>query len=249
MIHTYDVSPMGDSCALLRLGEGINENTHRLVMEAVRQIEAEPFAGFVECVPAFASVAVHYQPVAVWSSRTREETASSSVFEIVHGRLTRLLDGLLEDAARSSQVSSRTVTIPVCYGDQYGPDLEQVAEYCGLSSQQVIDLHSGGLYLVYMIGFAPGFPYLGGMPQQIAVPRRKTPRTIIPAGSVGIAGGQTGIYPSATPGGWQLIGRTNKKLFRPEADSPSLLQAGDRVRFLPITADEFESWSNEEELT
>lgn len=242
MSMPYDVSPMGDSCVLLRLGEGINEETHRLVIETVRRIESQRFAGYVECVPAFAAIAIHYQPVIVWRSRTAEERAYSSIYEVVRGRLAKLLEGLDAKAAPASDSISRTVTIPVCYGGSYGPDLEQVADHCGLSPEQVVQLHSEGCYLVYMIGFAPGFPYLGGMPQRIAAPRRMTPRTVIPAGSVGIAGGQTGVYPLATPGGWQLIGRTPAKLFRPEADIPSLLQAGDRVRFLPITADEFENW-------
>ncbi|RIX60500.1 5-oxoprolinase subunit PxpB [Paenibacillus nanensis] len=249
MNKTYDVSPMGDSCILFRLGEGIDECTHRLVMAAVGRIEADRFAGYVECVPAFASVAVYYEPAAVWRSRTPEEFACRSVYEIVLGRLTKLLDGLLQDAERFSDSPGRIVTIPVCYGGSFGPDLEHVANHCGLSPQQIIDLHSGGLYLVHMIGFAPGFPYLGGMPRQLAVPRRETPRAVIPAGSVGIAGAQTGVYPLATPGGWQLIGRTPVELFRPDADMPSLLQAGDRVRFQPITADEFDNWKAGEEGT
>lgn len=246
MSMPYDVSPLGDSCVLLRIGDGINEDTHRLVIEAVRRIESKRFAGYVECVPAFASVAIHYRPVIVWRSRTEEERTCSSIYEVVRGQLAILLEGLDAKAAPALDSNCGTVTIPVCYGGTYGPDLEQVADHCGLSPEQVIQLHSEGRYLVYMIGFAPGFPYLGGMSQQIAAPRRKTPRTVIPAGSVGIAGGQTGVYPLATPGGWQLIGRTPVKLFRPEADKPSLLQAGDHVRFLPITVDEFENWRDTE---
>ena len=130
----------------------------------------------------------------------------------------------------------------MCYGGEYGPDLEEVARHNGLSVDEVIALHSGGEYLVYMIGFAPGFPYLGGMSERIAMPRRSSPRAQIPVGSVGIAGMQTGVYPIETPGGWQLIGRTPLALFRPEENPPSLLQAGNKVRFRPISADEFAAW-------
>ena len=134
----------------------------------------------------------------------------------------------------------RTVEIPVCYGGDYGPDLEFVAQHNSLTEEKVVAIHSAADYLVYMIGFAPGFPYLGGMSEQIAAPRRESPRLQIPAGSVGIAGAQTGVYPIETPGGWQLIGRTPLELFRPTEDPPTRLRAGDIVRFRPITSEEFD---------
>jgi inhibitor of KinA len=127
----------------------------------------------------------------------------------------------------------------VCYGGELGPDLEFVAEHNKLSAEEVIGIHSASVYLVYMIGFAPGFPYIGGMSGKIAAPRRSSPRLKIPAGSVGIAGSQTGIYPIETPGGWQLIGQTPLKLFQPESKSPSLLKAGDVIQFKPISYNQF----------
>lgn len=130
--------------------------------------------------------------------------------------------------------------IPVCYGGELGPDLPEVAAAHGLSEEEVVEIHASADYLVYMLGFAPGFAYLGGLPKRIATPRRRTPRLSIPAGTVGIAGDQTGVYPIATPGGWQLIGRTPDPLFLPDAMPPALLRAGDIVRFRPISRAEFD---------
>ena len=134
--------------------------------------------------------------------------------------------------------AGRLVEIPTLYGGEYGPDLEFVAEQAGLSVEEAVGLHSGVDYLVYMMGFTPGFPYLGGLPERLATPRLTTPRTVIPAGSVGIAESQTGVYPLASPGGWQLIGRTPLRLFDVERDPPSLISAGDRVRFVPLGSED-----------
>jgi inhibitor of KinA len=135
--------------------------------------------------------------------------------------------------------TARLVEIDVCYGGEFGPDLEEVARLRGLSVDEVVRIHSTGDYLVYMIGFSPGFPYLGGLDSRIATPRRAAPRTLVPAGSVGIGGDQTGVYPIASPGGWQLIGRTPQQIFVVSREPPTLIQAGDRVRFRSISADEF----------
>jgi inhibitor of KinA len=144
--------------------------------------------------------------------------------------------------AQTKPLPGRERVVPVCYGGEFGPDLEFVAKHNGLTEQEVIQIHSSGEYLVYMIGFAPGFPYLGGMSEKIAAPRRTSPRLKIPIGTVGIAGLQTGVYPIETPGGWQLIGRSPEQLFRPHANPPSLLQAGNLVRFQPISRDEYDAW-------
>jgi inhibitor of KinA len=156
-------------------------------------------------------------------------------YETVCEELTTLLEGLSVD----QDAEPRIVEIPVCYGGEFGPDLEEVAEHNGITPEEVIDIHSNGEYIVYMIGFAPGFPYIGGMSEKIAAPRRKNPRLKIPAGSVGIAGKQTGVYPIETPGGWQLIGRTPRKLFLPDGHTPSLLQAGDQIKFVQVSQEEF----------
>ena len=128
---------------------------------------------------------------------------------------------------------SREVSVPVVYGGEYGPDLGEIARHSGLSEKQVVELHSSVEYVVWFLGFQPGFPYFGGLPEQLAMPRRAEPRLLVPAGSVGIGGAQTGIYPLATPGGWQLLGRTPLALFDPKRKEPVLLRSGDRVRFVP----------------
>jgi inhibitor of KinA len=129
--------------------------------------------------------------------------------------------------------------VPVCYGGEWGPDLETIGRAHGLSADEVVSVHSGAEYLVSAVGFTPGFPYLSGLPERLHTPRRETPRTRVPAGSVAIGGAQTGIYPFETPGGWNLIGRTPWRLFNPHARPPTLLQVGDRVRFRPITSGEY----------
>lgn len=159
-----------------------------------------------------------------------------SPFEVV----SSILQSKLENEQTEKELDHRTVSIPVCYGGEYGPDLEYVARHHNLTPEEVISIHSEGEYLAYMIGFAPGFPFLGGLSEKIATPRRSSPRTSIPAGSVGIAGMQTGVYPISTPGGWQLIGQTPIKLFLPEQNPPSLLQAGDIVKFEPISKEEYQ---------
>ena len=146
-----------------------------------------------------------------------------------------LWEGL--EAGAGPSRSARVVRVPVCYGGAHGPDLEFVAAHAGLTTDEVVALHSAVAYLVYMLGFTPGFAYLGGMTERIAAPRLDSPRTRIPAGSVGIAGAQTGIYPIESPGGWRLIGRTPLRLFDPRSERPFLLAAGDRARFVPVSGD------------
>ena len=136
----------------------------------------------------------------------------------------------------------RTIEIPVVYGDEYGPDLEWVAAYHNITPQDVIRLHTRPTYLVYMIGFMPGYPYMGEIPDELVTPRRKTPRTRVPKGSVGIAQKQTGIYPFTSPGGWQIIGQTPVQLFDSRRNPPSLLEMGDRVKFFAVTAEEIAQW-------
>ncbi len=152
----------------------------------------------------------------------------------------------MQDLTLVVDLAPTLVEIPVCYGGQFGADLEGVARHAGLPAAEVIRLHAQAEYVVAMVGFAPGFPYLAGMHEQLAAPRKTQPRALVPAGSVGIAGGQTGIYSIPTPGGWQLIGRTPRRLFHPQQENPSLLRAGDRVRFVPISAAEFDQQSEYE---
>ncbi|MCU6711229.1 5-oxoprolinase subunit PxpB [Paenibacillus sp. J5C_2022] len=244
----HELLPLGECGVIIRLGNELNEATHRKVMAVLHILEEGGLPGVKGVVPAFASVTIHYDPVMVWRSRSASEGWHASIYETVCERLDSLLAGTRDGhmAFCEKEDEPTVVTIPVCYGGEYGPDLDEVARFNGLTPEEVIAIHSEPDYLVYMIGFAPGFPYLGGMSERIASPRRQTPRTSIPAGSVGIAGKQTGVYPLATPGGWQLIGRTPLSLFRPEGDIPTLLKAGDLVRFLPIEAEEYGSLLGQE---
>jgi inhibitor of KinA len=217
---------LGDRALVVHLGDQIDAPTFRAVRSLAMKLEAAPPNGMLESVPAFTTVAIYYDPL-----------------RISEGELRSCVSGLAATLDLTPEPEPRIVEIPVCYGGEFGSDLEFVAEHAGLVPNEVLRIHTQADYLVHMIGFAPGFPYLGGMSPRIAAPRRGSPRLKIPVGSVGIAGDQTGIYPLETPGGWQLIGRTPLALFRPEQDPPTLLQAGDIVRFRPITPAQFRELS------
>jgi inhibitor of KinA len=159
--------------------------------------------------------------------------------QIGHAEVEQLIRSAGTATAGPAQ---RIIKVPVCYGGEFGPDLRDVASLTGITEDEVVAAHSGAEYLTYFLGFSPGFPYLGGMPERIAAPRLDRPRTLVPAGSVAIGGKQTGIYPVASPGGWRIIGRTPIRLFRPESPHPTLLSMGDRVRFVPVPAEEFDQY-------
>jgi inhibitor of KinA len=225
------ITPLGDTALLLELGTTIDESTHRRVQAAWRSLAAAPLPGVLELVPAYTTVTVFYDPWQVVQAGAPE----TGIVEWLGGKLRERL----KYPPKLEKNKGRTVEIPVCYGGEHGPDLALVAKQAKLSPEEVIKRHSKADYLVYLIGFAPGFPYLGGLPKELATPRHAKPRMVVPPGSVGIAGNQTGIYPLATPGGWNLIGRTPLRLFQPAEDPPALLRAGDRVKFRAISAEEF----------
>ena len=181
--------------------------------------------------PAYDSLLLTFDPLAVGPEPTAE-----------------LVRCLIKRKDTVAFAGPRTVEIPVCYEGEMAPDLGDVAAHCGLSIEEVVRIHSRSEYLVYFLGFSPGFPYLGDLPKELAAPRLKTPRLRVAAGSVAIGGRQTGIYPVDSPGGWRLIGRTPLPLFTPEKNPPTFLQMGDRVRFVPITTKEFNSWRAPETL-
>jgi inhibitor of KinA len=226
----YSLYPLGDSAVVIQLGDAIEIDTHEKVKNVTAFFENNPQSWLIDIIPAFTTVTLYYDPMAILQHKK-----DSFPYEGVCSILTELLSyEFKEDSA-----PARVMEIPVCYGGEYGPDLEEVASAHSFSVEEVISKHTAGDYLVYMIGFAPGFPYVGGLNPELSTPRRKSPRLKIPAGSVGIAGDQTGVYPIETPGGWQLIGRTPLSLFRPAKDNPSLLQAGDRIKFISISEEEF----------
>ncbi|NME99444.1 5-oxoprolinase subunit PxpB [Aneurinibacillus aneurinilyticus] len=234
------IYPLGDAAAVVELGAEISEAVHRKVKALSMRLEAQPIPGMIEYVPAFTTVTVFYDPYRV----LKEMGAQLSKTGISKGvspyrKVYNILEQMAADIGDEAESTVRVIEIPVCYGEEFGPDLEFVANHNGLTPEEVIRIHSSAEYLVYMVGFAPGFPYLGGMPEAIAAPRHPSPRLAIPAGSVGIAGKQTGVYPIETPGGWQIIGRTPIALFVPDSNPPTILASGDRICFRPISRQEY----------
>ena len=211
-----------DQSLLIYFGHQITLDAHHRIRKLLRLLEIEPIAGVRNLHPAYCSVLVKFDPLK-WRY---EELA-----EILERYIGRLADVSLPEP--------RQVEIPVCYGGEHGPDLIEVASMLGITPERVIELHSSVTYLVYFLGFVPGFAYLGELPQALVTSRLATPRRRVPAGSVGIAGRQTGVYPFATPGGWRLLGRTPISLFQPDRDELSALSIGDRARFTPISSEQF----------
>ena len=232
----YQLHPLAENGIIIDLGKEISETTLQKIQTIAACLDERSYSWMIEYVPAFTTITIYYDPLKVFALRS-ETMPYNYVLEEINSLLLKLKN--------SSLLQSRTITIPVCYGGDFGPDLQFVAMYNNLTTQEVIEIHSGTEYLVHMIGFAPGFPYIGGMSEKIAVPRRNTPRLKIPQGSVGIAGSQTGVYPIETPGGWQLIGRTPVNLFTPSGATPSLLQAGNKIIFTPISSKEFTDWEEQ----
>jgi inhibitor of KinA len=212
---------------LVELGDRIDWALNTRTRNLARRLEEQNLPGVMEIVPAYSSFLVLFESATLNLERLQSE-----------------IDALARDTGEpgqeASEATARSVEIPVCYGGAFGPDLESVAEHSGLTPEEVVAIHSGGTYPVYMLGFAPGFPYLGGMDERIATPRLETPRAHVPAGSVGIAGAQTGIYPLASPGGWRIIGRTPLTLFDARAEDPvPYYRPGDRLRFIAVSEKEF----------
>lgn len=222
------VEPLGDQALLLRFGDVVDVAMNRRVHALAARLRAAPAPWLVDCVPAYASLALFFDGTTI---------PGKDPIAVVGDWLSALADG---PALPSDAALPRLVEIPVCYGGDHGPDLDDVANACGLSAAQVVDRHSRPEYLVAMLGFSPGFPYLLGLDPGLAVPRLATPRMRVPAGSVAIGGAQTGVYPDEGPGGWRLIGRTPRWLFDARRDPPAQVLPGDRVRFVPIDATQFQ---------
>ena len=235
----YHLLPLGDNAITIELGSKIDLDIQKKVQTIINLLDEKSPQWLIEYIPAFTTVTLFYNPIYI------SNTSNSNV--LPYNYVCDLINQLLSEPPLQKQINPHTVEIPVCYGNECGPDLDYVAEVNGLSIDDVISIHLSGEYHVYMIGFSPGFPFIGGMSEKIAAPRRSSPRLKIPAGSVGIAGMQTGIYPIETPGGWQLIGRTPIKLFRPDKPNPSLIKAGDKIHFTRISIDEYIDWGRGDE--
>lgn len=214
--------PASDQSLLIYFGEETTVEANESVRKLLHLLEEAPIVGVRNLHPAYCSLLVNFDALK-WR----------------HEKLEKELRKYLGRLDQVKMPEPRQVEIPVCYGGEFGPDLDEVAELHGISADRVIELHSSATYLVYFLGFVPGFAYLGELPKELITPRLATPRKRVPRGSVGIAGNQTGVYPFETPGGWRLLGRTPSAMFRTDRDGLSLLSIGDRVRFVPVSSDRY----------
>lgn len=214
----------GEYGLVVEFAAEISLDINRLVQQLNRLLCSNPIQGVIEVVPTYCAVTIYFNPLIITRQKLSEDIKQLLCKVNIHSTQT---------------TRAKTVYVPVCYGGVLGPDLEYVARYTSLPAAEVITMHTAAPYLVYMLGFTPGFPYLGGLPEQLAVPRQEKPRTKVPAGSVGIGGNQTGLYPVESPGEWWLIGRTPVKAFNPKNSQPFLFSPGDYLHFYAITVDEY----------
>ena len=219
-----ELLPLGDCGVRIEFGSEISPVINARIRRFGAALDAAPIDGMTEWVCGYAVVTVYYRPWVI---------GCEDLCTALRQRLGE------SEAVLEAALMERVIEIPVCYGGDFGPDLEEVAARHRLTADEVTGLHSQPLYRVYFLGFLPGFAYLGGLPALLETPRRASPRLCVPAGTVGIAGSQTGVYPLETPGGWQMIGRTPLRLFDPRREAPALLSAGDRVKFVPIDAAQY----------
>jgi inhibitor of KinA len=213
--NEFQISPLGDNAIVVTFGNEISVELNNLVIESDSIINARSFTGFVETVPAYSSISVFYDPLKINSEAVKD-----------------ILDEMLANLSGVHRTESRTIEIPVSFAPADAPDLELLASEKGLKQEQVIEIFTAKTYRVYMLGFLPGFSYMGEVDERIATERKASPRTKVAKGSIGIAGNQTGIYSLESPGGWQIIGRTSVEMFLPDGDPPAFLRPGDTVKFV-----------------
>ena len=226
----YFISALGDSALLIDFGNVIDQTVNKRVLAVMRSFQHAAIVGVLDLVPAYSSLTVHYEIFTILHANK-----GATAFEIMKEKTEFLLLKKIEEIT----LETKKVRIPVCYAPHYGWDVDEIARQVKLNAEEIILLHTSKTYRVYMVGFLPGFAYMGEVDERIALPRKATPRLQIPRGSVGIAGKQTGIYPLPSPGGWQIIGRTPLKLFDRYAEEPVLLSPGDEVEFYSISENEF----------
>ena len=229
----YKIFPLGDNAVTINFGNIINEDINKEVIARFNQLQQQPLPGVIETVPAYSSLTVYYD---VFSLK-KTVPAGISLFDY----MKQLLDKKLQEPAQEHLIAERVMKVPVCYETGFAADIKQLALAKNISIEEVIQIHTSKMYKVYMLGFLPGFPYMGELDEKIAMPRKPQPVNIA-AGSVGIAGKQTGIYPLDSPGGWQIIGRTPLQLFDGTKEEATLLRAGDTVQFYSISKDEFQNY-------
>lgn len=221
-MQTIKILTAGDSSILVEFGKEISPEINSKITSTVKLMKEQHIEGVVDIIPAFCSLLINYDPRVISFDELKER-----------------MQCLVKIETKAGAVKKKIYEIPVCYGGEYGPDIAYIAEHAGLSEEEVIKIHSSQDYLIYMLGFLPGFCYLGGLDERIHTPRLANPRIKINAGSVGIGGSQTGIYPLDSPGGWQLMGMTPVKTYDPGRNVPILVEAGDYIRFMPVDEAEY----------
>lgn len=228
--YSYHIYPLGDQALTVEFGDTINAACNKMVMQFFYQLQSNPIKGVKDIIPAYASLTICYDCTIIYKVNSTVLT-----FEWIKEQLINQLQSI-----KKLPSNNQFINIPVCYDFSVAPDLKEVALTVGISVEELIEIHSGTIYSVYMIGFLPGFPYMASVDERIRINRKSTPRTFVPKGSVGIAGEQTGIYPLDSPGGWQLIGQTPLNIFDVSKEIPCLLQPGDSVQFYSIDLNEFD---------
>ena len=237
MISDIQIYSLGEKALTIELGKTIDAIQYQRVVSLQKLIESMAIEGIIEMVPSYCSLTIYYEPFVLKNRLLKTPESISQrfkkfLFEIIKNWKPEI------EAVSTSEI----IEIPVCYEPQYGLDLEEIAAFHQCSIDDIIKKHSSAIYTVFIVGFLPGFPYLGILPDELATPRKKQPRLKVPSGSVAIGGNQTGIYPIESPGGWNIVGQTPMKIFDKERANPFLLKPGNQVKFTPITEAEFENY-------
>ncbi len=227
---TYFLHPLGDSAIVIEFERQNDDQLFTTIQNLFKLLEQNPFEGYIEAVPAYSTLTIHFNPLAIHQN---------DPYTYIQAYLSKLDRSLLDSPIKNSE---NVYELPIVFGAEFGPDLESLANHHQLEINQVIELYVNTIYTVRFVGFTPGFPFLSGLPSRLSTPRKSSPRIHVEKGSIGIAGNQTGIYPTASPGGWQIIGRTPVLLFDVTKQSPALLQAGDQVRFFEIKKKDIAEW-------
>lgn len=235
MTNSFSIFPLGDSAITIDLGNCIDEQLNRRALAVHSWLQSHRFAGLLDIIVAYSSVTIYYDPAVARCGELKNERG---IYYGLEQLLVEAWEATDAEEAAGDNAQGHFFKLPVCYEDEYAPDLEWVARKKGLSKEEVIDLHSSVVYRIYMVGFLPGFPYMGSIDNRLEVPRKQQP-VPVRAGGVGIAGIQTGIYSLNSPGGWQIIGHTPLSLFNLQEDPPIRLQAGDQVQFYPVSKAEY----------